>query len=635
MHPDRWSVSLQRLAVHSWFTVKLRKTTATNMMTSLQSSSCLLQAIKAKEENRISKCIQKQTEAKEKRQEKIMGEYLERVKRGRSDEEHQKMDELQLKLKEAEEDQEKWRNESTRIGDRIKVVQSRVKFLNSKKKKTEEIAPEAREEELERLENELSALKALKSNLPSLKRLRGAVLKLKSDIKHEQSLFVEPVFKELEPKQEVRTRKYKVNPTRRDREKLQEWMHTTRSIYNKCVDFTKHHGDFFVLCGVRMKRVLRDHLNDVVLKRHPNYLNTPQVLRDSVVLEFVNAVNSNKAKAKKAREEGKQFHFKMHYRSLEKMRRQTLKFESRIYNCHHGQFAFLKHLNQHRYHKFKKNGRRFRKNVCLPNSSKHEVQITRSRLGHYHMIVLVDVDDEMKNKHRVPDEERHDIIALDPGERTFHTGYGTNGEVIEWGAGDMKRIFQLLEHADQLQSEMDKTHPKQKKRMKRAWLWKFQRIRNKIHDCHHKLALWLCKHYKVILIPKFETSKLTKKENAICSEISRRMLTWRHYSFRQILINKAKLFDCKVFECDEHWTTQTCTCCGATYNPKRSKKYVCASCGYEADRDVNAARNILLRFIRIYLPGVWPEAPHVTTHNRQSTTTRDLQTSLNSRSLGF
>lgn len=631
-----WNMSLRRLAVHSWFTVKTKRIKATSMMTmSLQSSRFLLQAINAKELQRTAKESEKKAIEKKKRQQKIELAYEARMKRGRSKEETQKLDELQSKLKDELEIQQKWRDESTQVRGRIKSIQSRIKFLNSKSKRTEKITPEAREEELETLEKELKELEERKSNIPNMKKINGGILQLKSDIKQEESLFTAPIFKELKAKQEVRARKYKVNPTCKDRIQLQNWMHTTRGIYNKCVEFSQKHGDFFILKPKMMVRVLRNHIFDVVLKRHPKFVLTPQSLRDAAIMEFVNAVNANKAKAKKAREEGKDFHFEMRFRSFDKMQRQTLKIESRLYNRKSGEFAFLKDLNKHRYHKFKKDGRRFTKNVCLPNSTNHEVQITRSRIGHYHMIVLVDVDEEMKKKHRVPEEERHDVIALDPGERTFHTGYGTNGEVIEWGSGDIKRIEQLLVYADELQSQMDKAKPARKKRMKRAWLWKFQRIRNKIHDCHHKLALWLCKHYKIILIPKFETSKMTTRENRLSSKISRRMLTWRHYSFRQILLAKAQLFDCKVFECDEHWTTKTCSCCGDTYNPGRSKTYHCASCGYVADRDVNGARNILLRFIRIYLSGVRPEAPLVTTHNRESMTAPDLQTSPNSRTFGF
>ena len=34
----------------------------------------------------------------------------------------------------------------------------------------------------------------------------------------------------------------------------------------------------------------------------------------------------------------------------------------------------------------------------------------------------------------------HEVMALDPGVRTFMTAYFSDGMVIEWGDGDMRRV---------------------------------------------------------------------------------------------------------------------------------------------------------------------------------------------------
>ena len=43
------------------------------------------------------------------------------------------------------------------------------------------------------------------------------------------------------------------------------------------------------------------------------------------------------------------------------------------------------------------------------------------------------------------------------------------------------------------------------------------------------------------------------------------------------------------------YTSQRCSCCGtvAKDNRKTQAKFVCTSCGYQANADVNAAMNIL------------------------------------------
>ena len=56
------------------------------------------------------------------------------------------------------------------------------------------------------------------------------------------------------------------------------------------------------------------------------------------------------------------------------------------------------------------------------------------------------------------------IISLDPGVRTFMTGYNPSGEAIEWGKGDINRMYRLCLHYDRIQSERDSIHGKSNKR---------------------------------------------------------------------------------------------------------------------------------------------------------------------------
>ena len=119
------------------------------------------------------------------------------------------------------------------------------------------------------------------------------------------------------------------------------------------------------------------------------------------------------------------------------------------------------------------------------------------------------------------------------------------------------------------------------------------------------MSTWLCSTYKVILIPKFQGKAMSKrKRRRITKQTARGMLCWSHYRFRQRLIAKSELFDdCKVIECDEAYTSKTCGYCG-TYNDKlgASKVFTCRhkDCprkNIDSDRDIQAARNILLRYL--------------------------------------
>ena len=70
----------------------------------------------------------------------------------------------------------------------------------------------------------------------------------------------------------------------------------------------------------------------------------------------------------------------------------------------------------------------------------------------------------------------------------------------------------------------------------------------------------------------------------------------RHYSFRLRLTEKCKQRGNELYFVDESYTSKTCTCCGQLNNSLGSNKvFNCKSCGLEIDRDINGARNILIK----------------------------------------
>ena len=119
------------------------------------------------------------------------------------------------------------------------------------------------------------------------------------------------------------------------------------------------------------------------------------------------------------------------------------------------------------------------------------------------------------------------------------------------------------------------------------------------------MSTWLCKTYKVILIPKFNAKAMSKRKGRkIHKKTVRGMLCWAHYRFRQRLMKKSMLFkDCKVIECDQAYTSKTCGYCGTiNYKLGSSKVFKCKHEGctkkfINSDRDIHAARNILLRYL--------------------------------------
>jgi putative transposase len=66
--------------------------------------------------------------------------------------------------------------------------------------------------------------------------------------------------------------------------------------------------------------------------------------------------------------------------------------------------------------------------------------------------------------------------------------------------------------------------------------------------------------------------------------------------FIEMLEYKAELYGTHVVQVDPAGTTKACCQCGvATDKPLWVREHSCPSCGFEADRDANAAFNILNR----------------------------------------
>lgn len=207
----------------------------------------------------------------------------------------------------------------------------------------------------------------------------------------------------------------------------------------------------------------------------------------------------------------------------------------------------------------------------------------------------------------LPSESPERIISLDPGVRTFLTGYSPatqerGPKIVEVGSGDMSRIMRLCYHMDSLISKKDKaknctSRRKIQRRIDKLRL-KIKRLRT---DCHHRTAHYLTTNYDSVLLPTFETSQMVcRKGRKIRSKTVREMQSWSHYAFRQRLITKAAERGTHLIEVTEEYTSKTCCACGTIkWNLGGSKSFRCSSkaCGLQIDRDWNGAINILVKYI--------------------------------------
>ncbi|MEG4917235.1 transposase [Microcoleus sp. B7-D4] len=194
-------------------------------------------------------------------------------------------------------------------------------------------------------------------------------------------------------------------------------------------------------------------------------------------------------------------------------------------------------------------------------------------------------------------------IALDPGVRTFITGFD-GSEFIEIGKNDIGRIYRLARHLDKLMSRIGLSKGRQLKRLRYSLRKSAAKIRikikNLVNELHKKAAKHLTVKYKLILLPTFETQQMVKKgKRRLATKTARAMVTLSHYRFKQMLKHQAAKHGGFVVDVTEEYTSKTCSKCGHIHTKLNgSKIFKCPECGHTLDRDFNGACNILLKALR-------------------------------------
>ena len=383
-----------------------------------------------------------------------------------------------------------------------------------------------------------------------------------------------------------KARKTRVYPNPRQRALLRRWFGTARWVFNQCLALIK------VDPSKRNRKALREAIvnNDSgMCTAFPWLLETPYEIRDAAMVEVLDAYATNFAKRIKRPEH----RFEIHYRS-KKTPRAAIMIRGKAYTK---ATFYVKYFGKEP----------IRSSEPLPDAVSYDCKLAQTRLGHYYLCIPMPLSPMSENQAR----RQESVVALDPGVRTFQTAYDPSGKIIEFGKNDIGHIYRICHHMDNLQARIatdTKIRHKGRYRMQRAWRKMQWRVRNLVDDCHKKMVKFLCSNYDVVLLPSFETQQMVARaRRKIRSKTARAMMTWSHYRFKQRLLFKRQEYPwCKVVICNEAYTSKTCGVCGALHQKLGGNKtFKCPSCGIVLDRDVNGARNILLKNASLF--GFRPE----------------------------
>lgn len=186
---------------------------------------------------------------------------------------------------------------------------------------------------------------------------------------------------------------------------------------------------------------------------------------------------------------------------------------------------------------------------------------------------------------------KYEAIGLDPGIRTFMTGY-SKGHVLDIGNNLQKTITKELKEIDSInKSEL----PKKKRRI--AENKRYNKINNLVDDIQWKTINHLTNNYHTILIGNMSTKGIVGnwKSNGLYKMTKRIALLMRLYVFTERLKYKCSIKDCDYGMINERYTSKICTFCGNIKEDLGSNKiYNCNECNNSIGRDINGARNIYL-----------------------------------------
>ena len=223
--------------------------------------------------------------------------------------------------------------------------------------------------------------------------------------------------------------------------------------------------------------------------------------------------------------------------------------------------------------------------------------------------------------------KRNEICSLDPGVRAFQTVYsegncfqvGRDLEKLSVKVEKINRVHKILcligkkkpinvmfdrntnkakftvkETVNKIRSKDDRTKDL-KKKLKKFLSRLRSKVSNQVKDMHYKTALFLCNRFQTILIGNMSTKSITNKRKTLNKKTKRMCLALSHYKFRYIMQHMASKRGNEISVVDESYTSKTCGRCGNIKKLCGQEFYNCDICGLVINRDVNGARNILIK----------------------------------------
>lgn len=368
----------------------------------------------------------------------------------------------------------------------------------------------------------------------------------------------------------IRDRKIRIYPTQRQKTLFKKWIGVSRKFYNETVSIYKEGSD------KKWNKVYQDIAEKF---KDLDYIKSvPYQVKKGAVREHDNALFINKSKSKKS---GKPFVMK--YKSKKNPKQgcfipKTAVKSSGIYHTIAGK---LKMKEKEWF-------------ISSDNKPLDNICSCRLVLEHGKWFIIIPKKIETKNI-----DNQDGIVAIDPGIRTFATYFSIDGSFGKLGKNAFERILNLNLKIDKLTGRISKEKDKKKKsNLKRSINNTRFRIKNLVNELHWKVIRFFTNRFKVIIFPPFNVSEMVKKsKRKLSKKVVRSMYCFRFFEFKERLKMKCDEYGLTYIESSEAYTSKTNSFTGKLIENLGSKENFVYD-NISVDRDINGARNILIRAMR-------------------------------------
>jgi len=212
-----------------------------------------------------------------------------------------------------------------------------------------------------------------------------------------------------------------------------------------------------------------------------------------------------------------------------------------------------------------------------------EVTLKKEPTGEWYASFAVD-DKAEPTKPSLEDVDNDDMVGIDVGILKY--AHDTDGTAV--GSLDFSEELDRLEREQRTLSRKEhRSNNWQKQRQRVAEC--HQQIKRKRRDFLHKLSAYYAQEYDLVAVEDLDVKEMLESPRNSRNTVS---AAWN--IFTDLLEYKCKREGTHFVEVDPAGTTKECASCGVeTDKPLWVREHSCPACGFEADRDANAAWNIL------------------------------------------